>query len=36
MVADLHFENISGASYKNSSGRIEVDPTASRWVALWK
>jgi hypothetical protein len=36
MVADLHFENISGASYKKSSDRIEVDPTASRWVALWK
>jgi hypothetical protein len=35
-VADLHFENISGAPYKRGAGRIEVDPKAARWDAFWK
>jgi hypothetical protein len=39
-IAELHMEKISGASYKQGSGkpgtgRIEVDPTALRWEAFW-
>ena len=35
-VADLHFDKISGATYKRAANRIEVDPTALRWEVLWK
>jgi hypothetical protein len=35
-VADLHFGNISGASHKRGTGRIELDPEAARWEAFWK
>jgi len=35
-IADLHFEKMSGAPYKQGAGRIEVDPKVPRWEAFWK
>lgn len=35
-IAGLRIEKIAGAQYKNRSGKVEVDPAASRWEAFWK
>jgi hypothetical protein len=34
-IADLHLEKISGAPYKRTTNKIEVDATVSNWEAYW-
>ena len=35
-VAGLRIERITGAEHKSRSGRVEVDPAASKWEVFWK
>lgn len=35
-LAELRFDNIAGAPFQRGTGRIEVDPTSSKWEAFWK